>query len=53
MARSDEKMEHNWRIKGNNLINVVRETESTLNDENCDNLLHYIQLIEILLQNIS
>lgn len=53
MARSDEEVEHNWRIKGNNPINVVHETESTLKSEKYESLFHYIHLIEILSQNIS
>jgi hypothetical protein len=53
MARSGEDMEHNWRMKGNNLIYVVHETESTLKNENYEYSLQYIHLIEILLQNVS
>jgi hypothetical protein len=53
MTRSDDEMEHNWRIKGNILINVIHETESRLSDENYENLLHYIQLSEILSPNVS
>jgi hypothetical protein len=52
MARSDEEMKQNWRIKGTNLIDVVHGTESTLEDENYENLFCYIHLIEIFLQNV-
>jgi len=53
MARSDEEMEQNRIMTGNNPINVVHVPEITLKDDNYGHLFYYIHLIEILLQNIS
>jgi hypothetical protein len=39
MARSDEKMEQNWEVKGNNILSDVHKTESALKEEIYETLL--------------